>query len=74
MAKKATAREASDDTDTTEDIAATASTATEKKVCPVPRDPTLGDRTPAVIEWYRENDPEEYQRRYVARGRVPQSA
>ena len=43
------------------------------KVVPVPthprhlEDPAFGDKTPAVVEWYRDNDPEEYKRRYAGR-------
>jgi hypothetical protein len=43
------------------------------KVVPVPthprhlEDPAFGDKTPAVVEWYRDNDPEEYRRRYAGR-------
>lgn len=34
---------------------------------PVPDDPTLGDKDPKVVEWYRDNDPEEFRRRYAGR-------
>jgi len=61
------AKAVSDDEETHE-------TGGEKKACPVPRDPTLGDKTPAVIDWFRENDPEEYERRYVSRNRLPANA
>jgi hypothetical protein len=43
------------------------------KVLPVPthprhlKNPAFGDKTPAVVEWYRDNDPEEYKRRYAGR-------
>lgn len=30
-------------------------------------DPLQGDKTPAVVEWYRDNDPKEYERRYAGR-------
>jgi hypothetical protein len=33
-------------------------------LCPVPTDPAMGDKTPGVMAWYRENRPEEYKRRY----------
>jgi hypothetical protein len=33
-------------------------------VCPLPGDPSMGDKTPAVMDWYREHAPEEYARRY----------
>jgi hypothetical protein len=37
-------------------------------VAPIPNaDPQLGDKTPAVVEWYRDNDPAEYERRYKNR-------
>jgi hypothetical protein len=32
--------------------------------CPVPRDPAMGDKTPAVMDWYHEHAPDEYARRY----------
>ena len=43
-----------------------------KKEAPVPHpqkleDPAQGDKTPAVVEWYRDHAPEEYKRRYVGR-------
>jgi hypothetical protein len=44
-----------------------------KKEAPIPthpkhlEDPAMGDKTPAVVEWYRDNDPEEYHRRYAGR-------
>ena len=34
--------------------------------CP-PMEHTLGDKTPAVVEWYRDNQPEEFKRRYAGR-------
>lgn len=34
--------------------------------CPA-QDPSLGDKTPAVVEWYRDNQPEEFARRYHGR-------
>lgn len=34
--------------------------------CP-PMDPSLGDKTPEVVEWYRDNQPEEFARRYRGR-------
>ena len=30
-------------------------------------DPLSGDKTPAVVEWFRDNDPEEFALRYKAR-------
>lgn len=36
--------------------------------CP-PADPLMGDKTPAVVEWYRDYKPEEFQSRYTANGR-----
>lgn len=30
-------------------------------------DPAMGDKTPAVVEWYQTNDPDEYVRRYSGR-------
>lgn len=30
-------------------------------------DPLQGDKTPAVVEWYKANAPEEYERRYAGR-------
>jgi len=44
-----------------------------KKEAPLPfhpmalEDPALGDKTPAVVEWYRDHAPEEYRRRYSGR-------
>jgi len=44
-----------------------------KKEAPVPlhpqslEDPAQGDKTPAVVEWYHKNAPEEYNRRYAGR-------
>jgi hypothetical protein len=44
-----------------------------KKEAPVPlhpqslEDPAQGDKTPAVVEWYRDHAPEEYRRRYAGR-------
>jgi hypothetical protein len=35
--------------------------------CPIPHDPMMGDKTPAVVEWYRDNDPAEFARRYHGR-------
>jgi hypothetical protein len=32
--------------------------------CPVATDPAMGDKTPAVMAWYREHRPEEFARRY----------
>jgi hypothetical protein len=32
--------------------------------CPVPRDPAMGDKTPEVMAWYKEYQPEEFMRRY----------
>jgi hypothetical protein len=43
------------------------------KVMPAPthpqhlEDPAFGDKTPAVVEWYRDHDPKEYRRRYAGR-------
>jgi hypothetical protein len=35
---------------------------------PMPEaDPMLGDKTPELVEWYRDNDPDEYARRYRGR-------
>ena len=30
-------------------------------------DPSMGDKTPAVVEWYRDHAPEEFKRRYSGR-------
>jgi len=44
-----------------------------KKEAPVPlhsqslEDPAQGDKTPAVVEWYRDHAPAEYKRRYAGR-------
>lgn len=44
-----------------------------KVVAPMPlhpkkiEDPLQGDKTPAVVEWYKANAPEEYDRRYAGR-------
>ena len=35
--------------------------------CPVATDPAMGDKTPGVMAWYREHEPEEYARRYANR-------
>jgi hypothetical protein len=48
---------------------------TKKKEQPEPNipagapdlDPMLGDKTPAYVEWLRDNDPEEFARRYSGR-------
>lgn len=35
---------------------------------PIPKeDPMAGDKTPAIVEWYRDNWPEEFERRYKKR-------
>lgn len=40
----------------------------KKAVPPMPPiDKMLGDKTPEVIEWYREYQPEEYAKRYAGR-------
>lgn len=31
------------------------------------QDPMLGDKTPAYVEWVRDNEPEEYLTRYAGR-------
>jgi hypothetical protein len=36
-------------------------------VCPFPGDPSMGDKDPEVVAWYRDNAPEEYARRYANR-------
>ena len=40
-----------------------ASSAPAIPACP-PCDPAMGDKTPAVVEWYRDHAPEEFKRRY----------
>lgn len=35
--------------------------------CPITPDPKMGDKDPAVIAWYRDNDRDEYERRYSGR-------
>jgi hypothetical protein len=39
----------------------------EPPVCPFPGDPSMGDKDPEVVAWYRDNAPEEYARRYANR-------
>lgn len=39
----------------------------EPVTCPFPADPAMGDKDPAVMEWYQEHAPEEYARRYANR-------
>lgn len=36
-------------------------------ICPIPTDPAMGDKTPEVMDWYREHAPEEYTIRYSNR-------
>lgn len=36
-------------------------------VCPLPTDPACGDKTPAVVQWWKDNYPAEYERRYANR-------
>jgi hypothetical protein len=36
-------------------------------VCPFPGDPSMGDKDPEVVAWYRDNAPEEFERRYANR-------
>jgi hypothetical protein len=40
----------------------------KKETTPAPEmDPMLGDKTPAYVEWVRDNDPAEFARRYAGR-------
>jgi hypothetical protein len=39
----------------------------ESVTCPFPGDPSMGDKDPEVVAWYRDNAPEEYARRYANR-------
>jgi hypothetical protein len=45
---------------------------TGEPTCPFPGDPSMGDKDPEVVAWYRDNAPEEFARRYANRI-VPQS-
>jgi hypothetical protein len=70
MPRKATtqASEGSESTgETSRTTQPTESHSRGRKVCPIPPDPLMGDKTPAIVEWYQENDPEEYKRRYKER-------
>lgn len=41
---------------------------TDKEIPPAPdMDPMLGDKTPAYVEWVRDNDPAEFKSRYSGR-------
>jgi hypothetical protein len=35
--------------------------------CPFPGHPSMGDKDPEVVAWYRDNAPEEFERRYANR-------
>jgi hypothetical protein len=41
--------------------------ATSDTIVPPEMDPMLGDKTPAYVEWLRDNAPVEFQRRYAGR-------
>jgi hypothetical protein len=41
--------------------------ATSQATVPPEMDPQLGDKTPAYVEWLRDNAPVEFQRRYAGR-------
>jgi hypothetical protein len=41
--------------------------AAHNRACPITPDPKMGDKDPAVIAWYRDNDRDEYERRYAGR-------
>lgn len=41
--------------------------ATSQAAVPPELDPLLGDKTPAYVEWLRDNAPVEFQRRYAGR-------
>lgn len=40
---------------------------TSQAIVPPEMDPMLGDKTPAYVEWLRDNAPVEFQRRYAGR-------
>lgn len=50
--------------------------ATSQATVPPELDPLLGDKTPAYVEWLRDNAPVEFHRRYAGRrthlGFIPQ--
>lgn len=49
------------------DIAPTETPETSHTTVPPEMDPMLGDKTPAYVEWLRDNAPVEFQRRYAGR-------
>lgn len=49
------------------DTAPTETPETSNATLPPEMDPMLGDKTPAYVEWLRDNAPVEFQRRYAGR-------
>lgn len=69
MAKRAANRAATSQADSqeTNKDSTIVETPPPAKKGPPPADPLMGDKTPAVVEYYRDNEPAEYKRRYKGR-------